>query len=159
MNKLWNPVRVYIEDAQGARNLQYAIDDIAKQQDTYVSIQWVVCSRMQGAKQSRINYIAACMLLDSLWISASCTHLIELKAEAEDFPTGKHDDLLDSLAQLCLALKPGTLATPPTAEEIAAARQKLIQEAFWNQMFGPDCEPIETEVVTFPAGRCGYGLV
>lgn len=96
---------VYIETIAFQRVMMYLLKDEARRRGVSIPLRELKANR---DKTLRINGLVPLVDSDSIYISPA--H-VSLKNEMREFPYGKHDDIVDTLAYIIQVMKPGTYAT------------------------------------------------
>ncbi len=98
-NIRWKPIRLGIEDANGARLLDPALQARARELRTYLPIEWIPSSP-KDKKPARIGSLQSLLKQDKLFFSANCSERDALLEEFCKWPAFKHDDIPDAISRL-----------------------------------------------------------
>jgi len=154
--KQWKPEVTIIEDAQGARALEPTIVRIAQETQVEVPIRWSTPPRFEGAKKTRIGFLATLLRADRLWFANYVENLKYLFEELTAYPYFRHDDHADALATLVMNLSflAGTIAPVTSPERV----QEIKQQVFYDMLFGDDTPAIDPTPESYD-GALGYSLL
>lgn len=96
---------VYVETVAFQRVMLYLLKDEARRRGISIPLKELKANK---DKTLRINGLVPLVESESVYISPMHT---ALKDEMREFPYGKHDDIVDTLAYIIQVMKPGTYST------------------------------------------------
>lgn len=103
----------------------------------------VIPLKARGKKEIRIEGLQPIAASGRLWVHRK--HFLLLQ-EAQEFPLGAHDDLIDALSMQQQIWR--GVMTPEHWEKVKKAEQQLIAKIQGNQPKGPPTDSFETELVS-----------
>ena len=138
-NHTHKPLRIVIENARGADNLEDSIRRAAADMgDFNIPLEFVPVDNKKDAKQTRIRRLQALLEERRLFFLSGLEYLEDLISELKAFPAGRHDDIIDSIAYIShvLSQKRGG-PTDQYSEQLA--RMVLQNKEFEEMIFaGPE---------------------
>jgi len=90
----WHVRCIYYEDSATQKLIEYTLQEHAKETGQYIKVDSVKAGNKQS-KEQRVRMVASYFQNGRVYIRESMT---EFKNEYQDFPLGKHDDLIDAFA-------------------------------------------------------------
>ena len=96
---------MYVETVAFQRVMLYLLKDEARRRGISIPLKELKANK---DKTLRINGLVPLVESESVYISPMHT---ALKDEMREFPYGKHDDIVDTLAYIIQVMKPGTYST------------------------------------------------
>lgn len=91
----WNPLWVGIEKVAYQAAMQSFLEKEMPRRNIFFTIKPLIAA---GKKELRIDAMQTRFAVGSVWFSSGGAWVPEMEAQLLAFPTGKHDDLIDSLA-------------------------------------------------------------